>query len=401
MIAFLSRTLVSLVVLTGWTSSGIHLMNLRPRGLTWSAFEIMLHVAAGFAGVLAMAIAWKARAGLDSKALAWMLALLCVCIGVVLVDTSRGPAWYTALRDHALLITIATPLLAGLPGFMTAAFARFTVVFPRTLSATDLERAETAPRSIGSLGMFERVGEWLRSERASSQKAKQSSRFFTPDHVTLTESLQLFHSWRVWLLGIIPTLLVVLLRPLPDRVWSDLSTMIIAVSWAAVLMMVSGLSITFLHINFRLADDAERRRTLWLVEGLVAASAIVAVAGTVNMAAGWMELDVVEEWLLLTVPVALLVFLVCVAIALFFYGAIDPRLTIRRTAIYGVLTGIGVFVFAGIETIISDRLAARLGFSPSIGSWIAGGTIALAWRPIHGWLTRLSSFTGRVAAPRL
>lgn len=381
------RILLSLLVLLGWTSSAIHLLDLRPRGLAWNAFEVTLHGAALFAGVLAVVLAWKARAGRDTEALAWLLAFLCSLIGIVLVDTSRGPEWYTALRDHALLITIATPLLAGLPGFMTAAFARFATEFPRPLSAADLQRVQAAPHSAGSLGMFERVGEAVRSAWTPSPR-KRPSRFFTPDDVTLAQSLQLFRSRRVWLLGVIPMLLVVLLRPLPDGIWSDLSTAIMAVSYFAVLMMISGLSLTFLQFNFRLADDAERRSTLWLVEGLVAAVAILAVATIINMVAGWMRITAVEEWVLVSVPVALLVFLVCVAIAVFFYGAIDPRLMIRRTAIYGMLTGLGVFAFAGIETIVSDMLAARLGLPPSIGSWIAGATIALAWAPIHGLLRR-------------
>jgi hypothetical protein len=43
--------------------------------------------------------------------------------------------------------------------------------------------------------------------------------------------------------------------------------------------------------------------------------------------------------------------------------------------------------------VLGTVLAARLGFSPAISAWIAGGTVALGMAPVRTWAMR--RFTGQ------
>lgn len=88
-----------------------------------------------------------------------------------------------------------------------------------------------------------------------------------------------------------------------------------------------------------------------------------------------------------------------VAVAVLYRGAIDPGLAIRKTALYGALGTLLLFVFAGVENVVADLVAERLGFGRSIGSWIAGGTVALAFGPLRDRLRALGARLARESEP--
>lgn len=140
---------------------------------------------------------------------------------------------------------------------------------------------------------------------------------------------------------------------------------------------------------YRAADAEGRRCVLWLAQGMVAFTVVAAlqVALTVLVHVTPIHIPIPgwEYWLRLAALFAGLLFL---AVAVFYRGALDPTLVLRRTALYG-LAGVSlVFVFTAIEDITSSWLAERLGLGRSAGSWIAGGVVALLLGPLHEALGR-------------
>jgi hypothetical protein len=94
-------------------------------------------------------------------------------------------------------------------------------------------------------------------------------------------------------------------------------------------------------------------------------------------------------------PLALSSLVLLLSVAVLYAGAIDSRLVIRRTALYGatglVLTG----VFVAMEGLVSEMLVSRLALSDRAGSWVAGVAVALTFGPVKDWMdTRL----GRIMA---
>jgi len=140
---------------------------------------------------------------------------------------------------------------------------------------------------------------------------------------------------------------------------------------------------------YRAADADGRRRVLWLAQGLVAFAVIaglqVALVVLVQTTPLRIPIPGWEYWLRLVALFAALGFL---AVAVFYRGALDPGLVLRRTALYG-LGGVAlVFAFTAIEDLTAAWLADRLGLGENAGSWFAGGVVALLLGPIHAALVR-------------
>ena len=195
--------------------------------------------------------------------------------------------------------------------------------------------------------------------------------------------------------------------------WGQWAPWIIAVvAWGAVwvrvlpltprlgMAMALGVAVACL-VNWRSmyeAADAEgRRRVLWLAQGLAAfvvlgglQVVLVVLVQTTPLQIpipGW------EYWLRIVALFAALGFL---ALAVFYRGALDPGLVLRRTALYGFGGVALVFLFTAVEDLTAAWLADRLVLGESAGSWFAGGVVALLLGPIHAVLSRM---TGRGSHP--
>jgi len=142
---------------------------------------------------------------------------------------------------------------------------------------------------------------------------------------------------------------------------------------------------------YRVADAAGRRRVLWLAQGMVAFSVIgglqVALVVLVQTTPLQIPIPGWEYWLRLAALFAALGFL---AVAVFYRGALDPGLVLRRTTLYG-LGGVAlVFVFTAIEDLTAAWLTDRIGLGENAGSWFAGGVVALLLGPIHAAFDRVT-----------
>jgi hypothetical protein len=157
----------------------------------------------------------------------------------------------------------------------------------------------------------------------------------------------------------------------------------------AVVLAAFILGGTNLQLAYRSATREGRRRTFWVIEGFVATVAVFTLASllkAVQMAGGGQS----GEWYSLAVVLAFDVFLGCLTIAMFFSGALDPSLAIKRTAIYGALGLVLVFIFVAVENAVQDHLRAWLHLSDSASGVVIGGTVALTVEPIKERITRLT-----------
>ncbi|HLM69606.1 MAG TPA: hypothetical protein VK358_18835, partial [Longimicrobium sp.] len=73
---------------------------------------------------------------------------------------------------------------------------------------------------------------------------------------------------------------------------------------------------------------------------------------------------------------------------IFFQGALDPRLALKRTTVYAMLAVSGALLFAVVENLASSFIADVLHLSEGFGAAIAGGVVALGFNPVRDWLTR-------------
>lgn len=158
-----------------------------------------------------------------------------------------------------------------------------------------------------------------------------------------------------------------------------------------------------LEINYHCGDDDDRRRIGWIwlgpALGFIVASVFfwltmlgaVFFHGPHGEPARWFGIDV---WLLflsslfLFVPLTIGAFLLGLAFSIFYNGAIDPRLTIRR----GALIGFGGIVFSGLfvgfESLIQSQVVLHLGLSAQTNAMAAGVLAAVVFAPLRKRIER-------------
>jgi len=147
-----------------------------------------------------------------------------------------------------------------------------------------------------------------------------------------------------------------------------------------------GLGVRNLVSGYRLAATEDRRRVLWLVAGV--------------SSAGWMVLGGLGTFLLVVllrleppgwVPGLLLglpvfgpaVLVATTGVALFYSGAVDPGLILKRSTVLGALGALGILLFAGLEEALSELVASRMGLPGIVGSIFAGAVAAGVMIPMR------------------
>ncbi|MGD8277364.1 MAG: hypothetical protein PVH00_05030 [Gemmatimonadota bacterium] len=82
------------------------------------------------------------------------------------------------------------------------------------------------------------------------------------------------------------------------------------------------------------------------------------------------------------------------AIAVFFAGAFDPGLILRRSTIWGFAGAVGLLMFAGLENALSEWVEARLAFPGMLGAIAAGGLAAGVMIPVRALMSRVAGGAG-------
>jgi hypothetical protein len=152
--------------------------------------------------------------------------------------------------------------------------------------------------------------------------------------------------------------------------------------WIAIGIFLGAIGLNF-YAAARAADRAARARIGWtgaLVVTLLVLP-VVSLYASGSSSALW------STGLFLSIPLfatSLLSFVV-----VFGAGAIDPRLAIHRTALFSILALGGVFGFGVIETAVTDYLIATAGLPQGTGAMIAGGIMAVTFKPAHGFIENM------------
>lgn len=175
------------------------------------------------------------------------------------------------------------------------------------------------------------------------------------------------HGGRLWAAGAALAVLFALgIVP-----FSLLSGILIAAA-TAVLML------TLLTAGFRAGDAERRNRIRWVIAAVVAGGAILIIDAALLLMyrATGIELPILgwDAWLLI---LGCLTALLLIMAAVFYHGAIDPALVIRRSLLAAVAGPLAVFMYAGVEEAMTSYVATRLRLDPRYGSWMTAGLFAV------------------------
>ena len=159
---------------------------------------------------------------------------------------------------------------------------------------------------------------------------------------------------------------------------------------------------------YRLADEAGRRRVLWMVLAhLVTTLYIVFVicidiAGRTTGQAFFFDVEGALNTIYL--PVTNTMFLGGYAVGIFYSGAFDIRPLIGRSTVYGGLLMSITLVFAAVEEVAEEVLVSRAGLPEGAGTLIGAAAVAVLLGPIRDrlevWLQRVTGWSPESAGGR-
>lgn len=162
----------------------------------------------------------------------------------------------------------------------------------------------------------------------------------------------------------------------------------LAVALCSVFAMVAA---SVFQAQYRQASQGDRPRILWMAQGTLLAISIPMYGFLLVRVSSWSALPFnlggAEPIAYALGPVTLVL---CWTIAVFLHGAMDPALVIRRSTMIGAMSLLLIFLFAGVESLISDQVSPRIGLPQSFSSAIAGGIVALAFVPLNKGLKKLA-----------
>jgi len=321
---------------------------------TVPAVELYVEGAVCLAAVgLALALVWRAGARAETRALALLLA------------TAFFPAYIVARAGvpYSAVVVIQT----AMQWVYIGAFLRFAALFPQPLTLAGLEASDRA--------RAERKGRVAKPvSRGRRILLKPGAVWGGALAAGAVAGIAAGAGQPVWHVVLVPLLLWSLYR-----------------------------GVGLLRASYAVADPVGQRRILWVVQGLysmlwlgvvmLGSMAYGAVHGARAAAAGISPGDIqIPYGVMMAANVSqslsVLVMVVCLAFAIFFQGALDPRLALKRTTVYGMMAVSGALLFAVVENVASAFIADVLHLSDGFGAAVAGGVVALGFNPARDWLTR-------------
>lgn len=316
---------------------------------------VLLVAAPLSAGSLALVLAWRSWMRPDARVLAVFLALLSYALGTegvwMLLKRSGLPDWAVSVLDTGMP-------LAAVAGM--AVMMRFSAIFPRPLSLADLRRGESR-----ASGLIAAAQAWT----MDTSRLRRAALWFGGVAIVAPQAL-----------GIVTGLLG---REIDLVVYSKYLAL-------GVLMASVAVSAANVRTNYRRADAAGRRQVFWVLEGFVFATAVTVLASALKIMQNVTGYQAAQpHWYALALIAAFLGLLVCLAIALFGAGALDPSLALRRTAVSGMLGLLAVVLFAVSEQVVQEWLGAALGLSDRAGGILTGVALGVAFEPLRSRVSAL------------
>jgi hypothetical protein len=368
----LFRLLAALLIAAGATHVAtlaprvIELAGAIPAGGVW---VIVAYCVSGVTALLACLLAgfllWKAPDRPAARALTLFLAFLAIFWGSLFrfVEVSADSESLTVGLTYGSGWASQSALAAFLLG--VAAFLRFTALFPRPLTGQRLR----TPRFRG-----------LRRIREATFRA-----------------VPVWGTAVVLYVGIryVPDVVIRFLGPAPFdesavRTLVRTNLTLMGIGYVVIPTIALAVGVANLWSSYRLADPEERRRMTWVTVGFSTATWLMVAAAGAGIVVGTFDLP---ERIAIAVPVlfgvAPLLVVVGAAIGVLYGGAIDPRLTLQRSTVYGALAAVAVVAFAALENALSSLIEVRLGLPGFAGSAVAGGIVAALLIPVRRPLQRI------------
>lgn len=365
----------------------VHLVVGAAPGPLANGLQMLVATAAVAAAGSAILVFIKAARNAAAAQVAWLLtatALFTLVAYFVTMDDRYGSL---VVRTGEMFEVAAWSLVV----FLAIGVARFLVIFPRAVDTASLYRDFwlTRTRTRQPAGKPGLRG-WIDQLHASGRQ----SRILGPWHRLLLDGRML---WIAPLAGLV--LYVVhgfVATRFPSDAWGGV--------WAVIVLILGGfyfaVGLPFAYAStqhlYRNGTPDERNRVVWLRAVLIAmviASVVIVALGFANVhfGGGGSQRLLFSGVGAFFIFIALfpMLFVMTLALAVLYGGALDPRLAITRMTLWSIL-GISLTVaFIVIERVVALRVVEYFRWPSETGTIMAGFMAAATFAPMRKSTERL------------
>lgn len=348
-----------------------------------------------FAAALAGVLLIRRDANAGAMPLATSLVVAAVAWGVM-----TGPS-----------IPMQAALVLSLMLVSISALVRFTVVYPHRFTAEELHAriAGSATRRVrrgahreDPLGaLAEAPDQWAqrwvfallgaRRYRRIAHRMQRISKFANPaadmDRFTLWLLRAAENPWRVTLLTILLVIGISIAKPETD--WVPVALAVVVSTFVVMALLATTV---IAREGYLAADKHTKNRALWIMEGFIAAYVLVFLATACVPLGALLNSPEVFGAAPVGIMLAALAFTLCVMVSVFFHGALDAGLMIRRTVFAGLFGGLLAFLFAVIEQVVTTMISESFDLPASTGLFVSGaiaaGVFGPLWQSVNKWISR-------------
>ena len=343
-------------------------------------------------GWIGIALVRSRASGEAMRALMLSVASICAFTGFFFFFAAYDPHRLYSSVPFGLKLVLETGVGATF-GLAAGMMIRFAAFFPRRLTGADVDAyvAAAETRRVSSRFLPARLAAALERRRVAKRSAARDAR-------SATRMLRLAQH------PLLPPMLSLLTAAAvgygassggPD------GTGEFGAAFATFQMLLMGAAIAvyvLLRLGQASADPPSRAHFEWIFGGASIAWIMVVVLGggafVLGMFFGGIGYYVYLVGLIVVLPtLAILSLIAGIAMAVFYTGAIDPGLVVKRTYLYSLVGILLTIAFVAIEGAVSSTLLSRVGLPGGTSAVIAGSVIALMFGPmrtlLEGRTTRL------------
>ncbi|MDP2959613.1 MAG: hypothetical protein Q8N53_24625 [Longimicrobiales bacterium] len=319
-------------------------------------------VFAAYAAMLGLVVTWRVGQRRDGRHLSLLLVYVATCMSLSVVPSGDAEMW----RRVAFAVCWMGAIVEGF---------KFWTSFPLSVTREGVEGLLGRAHARGWLPSADRFTARTTAALVGTLWGKAA---FTVAGFGFAYRLVGPGSHRFNILSdqIRPTGQPVPVEALLDVAGAVVILTIVAVAWT----------------GFRLANEEERRRVLWIVLAQLTVAGFTVTSVTLALLESFTGSAVIRGMLgffnVAYHPLVWFVDLSGFAVAIFYSGAFDLRPILNKTTVYGGLFLILTFLFATVEEVVETLLTDRLDLPAGLGAWLGAGTIAVAMGPVRERLER-------------
>jgi hypothetical protein len=389
------------------------------------AFYWIGSLAASVAALLSILLVWRGTGSEAARVLSVSFAALALwyALSFVLLPFGLPVAGLPAQGNSAAAVPLAA-LACTAFGIGSIGLLRFAAVFPRPLTATDLEsytqhtnRQSASAYQVLKLRFVNAYGVVtlpLRRRVPVLQRGfLRMQRGYAPEDLPqLSRLLSFLQSNGAWLALVAPALL--LLTWHVARGWPAFNqfSMLQYSFYSITIIMIPLVAYVLLKVGHHVGDAAQQRSTQWISGAFWMAMLLLAVIGMAPFLAapvlGQAGFGLYVYALALLPPLTALVITGGIATAVLYHGAVEPQLIVRRSTVYALLGVLLTGAFVALEGAISSQVVVRFGLPSQSGAVAAGSVVAVLLGPVRrrvematdGIVTRLMPVTALATGAR-